>query len=128
MEHCELRVKWLNKSATYAILHLSPVGHLMPPSNTARLATFARLIAAGYPPVLAAKAAGYRNLRASRAATRLTPPPPVAEPEPPRAAASEPVTEVADDDDEWPPKRMPTEEEWVAKYAYLAIREAERAQ
>jgi hypothetical protein len=43
--------------------------------NTLRLETFARLIALGYPPPLAAHAAGYRNLRASRAATRLPPQP-----------------------------------------------------
>ncbi len=55
-------------------------------ANTPRLATFARLIALGYPPTLAAHAAGYRDLRASRAATRLPPQPGAAETEAPQPA------------------------------------------
>jgi phage terminase small subunit len=43
--------------------------------DAARLRDFARLIALGYPPTPAAMHAGYSNLRASRAATRLAPRP-----------------------------------------------------
>jgi hypothetical protein len=87
-------------------------------SNTARLAIFARLIAVGYPPVLAAKAAGYRNLRASRAATRLPQLPAVVGAERPRAAAAKPVTRAAETP---PPPRPPFEpmmtvEQWMLKY------------
>jgi hypothetical protein len=93
----------------------------MPHLNTARLATFARLIALGYPPVLAAKAAGYRNLRASRAATRLSQPPAaVDEPKTPRAAPAKATRAAAPSP---PPQSPPQElepmltvEQWMLKY------------
>jgi hypothetical protein len=105
----------------------------MPLLNTARLETFARLIALGYPPVLAAKGAGYRRMRASRAATRLAPPPAMAAPKAPRAvAAAAPAaakqTKAADKAQapaaqpaRPPPPPMLTEEEWVAKYNPTAL-------
>ncbi len=92
----------------------------MPLCNTARLAAFARLIAVGYPPVLAAKAAGYRNLRASRAATRLPQPAAVEEPKTPRAAPAKATRAAAPSP---PPQSPPPElepmltvEEWLLKY------------
>jgi hypothetical protein len=93
--------------------------------TTVGLASFARLIALGYPPVLAAKAAGCRNLRASRAATRLAPHPAVGGPKKPRAPVKAKTTKAADDAPpmEWPPARMPTEEEWMAEFAPLIERE-----
>jgi hypothetical protein len=95
--------------------------------NTARLGTFARLIALGYPPMLAAKGAGYRNLRASRAATRLVQPPAAAPPEPPRAAAAKATKSAGAAQAARPPlPPMLTEEEWWAEFGYLARREAAR--
>jgi hypothetical protein len=91
----------------------------MPHLNTPRLATFARLIALGYPPMLGAKAAGYRNLLASRAATRLPQQPAaVGANEPPAAAAKATRAAVTPPPPPRPPPpRMLTEEEWLAKYA-----------
>jgi hypothetical protein len=99
----------------------------MPLLNTSRLEAFARLIALGYPPVLAAKGAGYRNLRASRAATRLAPPQPVAAPEAARAAPAKEI-KTGDRAQTAPPARPPlppmlTEEEWLAEFAPLIQRE-----
>jgi hypothetical protein len=74
----------------------------MPLLSSFRLATFARLIASGYPPILAAKGAGYRNPCASRAAARL------ARPRSAPAAVARPAL---------PP--MMTEEEWLAEFAPL---------
>jgi hypothetical protein len=90
----------------------------MPHLTIARLATFARLIALGYPPVLAAKAAGYRNLLASRAATRLPQQPAAVGANEPRAAAAK-ATRAAVTPQPQPPELEPmlTEEEWLAKYA-----------
>ncbi len=102
----------------------------MPLANTARLEAFARLIALGYPLVLAAKAAGYRNLRASRAATRLAPQPAVGEAKARRgAAAAEKEIGAAGGAQTAPSPRPPlppmlTEEEWVAKYGPLFHRES----
>ncbi len=72
--------------------------------NTSRLETFARLMATGSPPALAAKAAGYRNLRASRAATRLGRRP--AGPNGPGAAA-----------EKAPVEPMMSEAQWLAAFA-----------
>jgi hypothetical protein len=95
----------------------------MPLLTTARLETFARLIALGYPPVLAAKGAGYRNLRASRAATRLAQPPAVGETKGPGAAATAKETKAADKAQAPPARPQPppmlTEEEWLAEFAPL---------
>jgi hypothetical protein len=55
---------------------------------TPRFDAFARSIALGWPPVLAAKRAGYRNLRASRAMARLVTLQAVAAPEEARAPAA----------------------------------------
>jgi hypothetical protein len=103
----------------------------MPLLNTARLEAFARLIALGYPPVLAAKAAGYRNLRARRASARLAQPPALAAPKEPRApqppTAKE--TKAADKARAARPPLPPmlTEEEWLAEFAPLIQREKARA-
>ena len=105
--------------------------------STARLETLARLIALGWPPVLAANGAGYRNRRAGRTAARLAAPgvsariaelapppePDAAGPPPPAAGkkarrASAPEAEIAE---AAPPARPPlapmmTEEEWLAEF------------
>ncbi len=96
----------------------------MPLLNTSTLAAFARLIALGCPPVLAAKRAGYRNMRTSRAATRLAPQPAVAPPERARAAPAakeSKATKPAEKPQAAPPEEPPlppmlTEEEWLVKY------------
>jgi hypothetical protein len=101
----------------------------MAPSDSPRLATFARLIARGYPRALAAKRAGYWDLRASRAATRLAPRPAAAAPKAPRAAAPPAkatkapvkVQAQATPPARPPPPPMLTEEEWVAKYNPTAL-------
>ncbi len=76
----------------------------MPLANTARLEAFARLIALGHPPVLAAKAAGYRNLRVA-------------------AAAKETVAVGAAHTSRPSLPPMSTEEEWGAEFATLIQRE-----
>ncbi len=93
--------------------------------DTARLRDFTRLIALGYPPSLAAMHAGYSNMRASRAATRLAPRPAGGEPEGPRAAERE--TQPADEAQvaqpvRRPPPPMPTVREWAAKLGWPARR------
>jgi hypothetical protein len=103
----------------------------MPLLNTSRLATFARLIALGYPLVLAAKGAGYRNMRASRAARRLAPRPAAPAPKEPRPAPAKPAKRETKAPEKAqvpaatpeppalpapPPLRMLTEEEWLLKY------------
>jgi hypothetical protein len=95
----------------------------MPVANTARLETFARLIALGYPPVLAAKAAGYRNLRASRAATRLASRPAAGGAKGQRgAAAAAKATRAADAAQAARPPLAPmlTEAEWLAAFAPMS--------
>ncbi len=76
----------------------------MPLANTARLEAFARLTALGHPPALAAKAAGYRNLRVA-------------------AAAKETVAFGAAHTSRPPLPPMLTNEEWVAEFATLIQRE-----
>jgi hypothetical protein len=90
----------------------------MPHLTTARLATFARLIALGHPPVLSAKAAGYRNLRASRAATRLPQQPAAVGANEPRAAAAKATKGAAETQQPQPPELEPmlTVEQWMLKY------------
>jgi hypothetical protein len=99
--------------------------------NTVRLEALARLIARGYPPVLAASAAGYRDLRVSRGATRLAPRPAMGEAKARRgAAAADKETGSAGDAQSAPPPPplplppMLTEEEWLAKYATVLHRES----
>jgi hypothetical protein len=92
-------------------------------ANTARLETFARLIALGHPPVLAAKAAGYRTLRASRAATRLAPRPAAGGAKRTRraaAAAKESKGAGAAQAARPPLAPMMTEAEWLATFAPMA--------
>jgi hypothetical protein len=98
-------------------------------ANTVRLEALARLIALGCPPVLAANAAGYRDLRVSRAATRLAPRPAMGETKARRgAAAADKETGSAGDAQSAPPPPplppMLTEEEWLAKYATVLHRES----
>ncbi len=101
--------------------------------STARLETFARLIALGWPPMLAANGAGYRNRRAGRTAARLAapgvsariaelaPPPETDEPPPAAGKKARRAAPEAETVDTAPPARPPlepmmTEEEWLAEF------------
>jgi hypothetical protein len=86
--------------------------------NTHRLRTFARLIALGHPPAVAAKDAGYRNLRGSRAPARLTPQPAVTVQKATRAAAAAKKTAAADEarTQRPAPEPMMTEAQWLAAF------------
>ena len=89
----------------------------MSPVPGCRREAFAALIAAGHPPILAARGAGYRDLRESRAAARLAEPAVAA-----RIAAAKPAAESPPQPPEPPPPEPPplppilTEEEWMEKY------------
>ena len=105
----------------------------MPHPPTASLDVFARHIASGCPPVLAAKQAGYRNMRAGRAAARVgelrrfaepevvdSPPPAVAAPKKSRLArVAAPEAKAAQTAPSPPAEPELTEAEWLARFGPL---------
>ena len=114
----------------------------MPFLTTPRLDTFARLLAKGYPPMLAAFRAGYANFSRERSDIRAAFPeviarvaglrvhlaPKAAAPARPKAARDTAAPELeSGDEGASPMEPMMTEEEWLAAFAPKPRAEASAA-